>query len=229
MQGNTDAVSPMVPAGVSNSSNPVCVEFDQSVDDLIAFNQYHIKNSKTLRPSNFRRILTWFCFLFVTTFVAITAQGQGHSSDLSSLAPWVLMFCIIWWLVFRSIRATSKKKMRQMLEEGENRNLAGRKRVTLTPVALVEKTPFSESSTKWVAIEKIVASSTHLFIYVGSTAAYIIPRSAFKSVEEFDEFRSAAIAFHTTIVPGRCKNCGYDLLGNTLGRCPECGQEIPKP
>ena len=23
--------------------------------------------------------------------------------------------------------------------------------------------------------------------------------------------------------PGHCKKCGYDLTGNTSGRCPECG------
>ena len=26
------------------------------------------------------------------------------------------------------------------------------------------------------------------------------------------------------IPPGRCQNCGYDLTGNTSGRCPECGE-----
>jgi hypothetical protein len=26
--------------------------------------------------------------------------------------------------------------------------------------------------------------------------------------------------------PGVCHHCGYDLTGNTSGRCPECGQAI---
>ena len=28
---------------------------------------------------------------------------------------------------------------------------------------------------------------------------------------------------HRRIPPGHCKKCGYDLTGNTSGRCPECG------
>ena len=24
--------------------------------------------------------------------------------------------------------------------------------------------------------------------------------------------------------PGHCQECGYDLTGNTSGRCPECGK-----
>lgn len=26
------------------------------------------------------------------------------------------------------------------------------------------------------------------------------------------------------VVPGHCSVCGYDLTGNTSGRCPECGE-----
>ena len=29
--------------------------------------------------------------------------------------------------------------------------------------------------------------------------------------------------------PGFCRGCDYDLTGNTTGRCPECGLDIPKP
>jgi hypothetical protein len=25
------------------------------------------------------------------------------------------------------------------------------------------------------------------------------------------------------ILPGHCRKCGYNLTGNTSGRCPECG------
>jgi hypothetical protein len=32
----------------------------------------------------------------------------------------------------------------------------------------------------------------------------------------------------TRRVPGFCRNCGYDLSGNTSGRCSECGKPIPE-
>ena len=28
--------------------------------------------------------------------------------------------------------------------------------------------------------------------------------------------------------PGHCKNCGYDLTGNTSGRCPVCGAAVKR-
>ena len=29
--------------------------------------------------------------------------------------------------------------------------------------------------------------------------------------------------------PTECRECGYDLTGNTSGRCPECGWELTHP
>jgi hypothetical protein len=29
------------------------------------------------------------------------------------------------------------------------------------------------------------------------------------------------------IPPGHCRKCGYNLTGNTSGRCPECGTSVP--
>ena len=28
--------------------------------------------------------------------------------------------------------------------------------------------------------------------------------------------------------PGHCQKCGYDLTGNVSGRCPECGEAVPR-
>jgi hypothetical protein len=30
------------------------------------------------------------------------------------------------------------------------------------------------------------------------------------------------------VLPGFCRNCGYNLLGNVSGVCPECGALTPR-
>lgn len=32
-------------------------------------------------------------------------------------------------------------------------------------------------------------------------------------------------AIQHRVLPGHCQKCGYDLTGNTSGRCPECGEK----
>ena len=41
-------------------------------------------------------------------------------------------------------------------------------------------------------------------------------------------FTAAVIAplSPTVPIPGFCRQCGYDLTGNTTGTCPECGDEL---
>jgi hypothetical protein len=33
---------------------------------------------------------------------------------------------------------------------------------------------------------------------------------------------------HRRIPPGDCRKCGYNLTGNASGRCPECGEAVPR-
>lgn len=34
---------------------------------------------------------------------------------------------------------------------------------------------------------------------------------------------------HRSYPLGHCQSCGYDLIGNESGVCPECGTDTPKP
>jgi len=44
----------------------------------------------------------------------------------------------------------------------------------------------------------------------------------------FDFVRWAARQYLAKTLPALCERCGYDLTGNTSGRCPECGVAIQK-
>lgn len=37
---------------------------------------------------------------------------------------------------------------------------------------------------------------------------------------------ASTIFFDPPLSPGTCRSCGYDLRGNSSGRCPECGTVI---
>jgi hypothetical protein len=68
------------------------------------------------------------------------------------------------------------------------RTLMGRKKISLTPQALFSETEFSRTENYWRGIRKIVRSKRYLLIYNTALSAYIIPRRAFASAEDWDRF-----------------------------------------
>lgn len=53
-----------------------------------------------------------------------------------------------------------------------------------------------QSTTAWKAVEKVAAVDGGIYIYTSALAAVIVPRRAFASQLEFDEFVRMAGAFH---------------------------------
>ncbi|GMU32270.1 MAG: hypothetical protein AMXMBFR20_01430 [Planctomycetia bacterium] len=112
---------------------------------------------------------------------------------------------------------------RRQLNEGANLNYFARQSLTLSKEGVSSVSSHSKSLVKWTGVERLATTPNHLFIYHTSASATIIPRRAFADSRAFDQFAAAAEWFHRAVCPGLCRKCGYDLLHNTSGKCPECG------
>ena len=75
-----------------------------------------------------------------------------------------------------------------MLNEGKNAYFLGPWSIELLEDGFVTINTFSESKTKWEGIEKIIECEEHIFIYVGTAYAFIIPKRAFLDNKGIDEF-----------------------------------------
>ncbi|MCL4787363.1 MAG: YcxB family protein [Verrucomicrobia bacterium] len=49
-----------------------------------------------------------------------------------------------------------------------------------------------QTSTAWQAVERVANTGDHAFVYTSAMAAIIVPRRAFSSAAEFDQFVRAA-------------------------------------
>ena len=76
----------------------------------------------------------------------------------------------------------------------------GRHRVTISPHGIAESGEFGESTTAWQAVECVVSAEEYAYVYLNALAAIIVPRRAFDSPAEFDEFVRAAQRYHETVV-----------------------------
>ena len=68
------------------------------------------------------------------------------------------------------------------------RTLLGRKKISLTQQSLLGEAEFSKTENDWRGIRKIVRSKRYLLIYNTALSAYVVPRRAFASPEEWDRF-----------------------------------------
>ncbi|ROR30365.1 YcxB-like protein [Mobilisporobacter senegalensis] len=74
--------------------------------------------------------------------------------------------------------------MSKVVNEGKNNDILGHHCLFITEESIIEKSENSES--KYNIIEKVAETEKHLFIYVNTVSAYIIPKK-YLSVEEKNE------------------------------------------
>lgn len=174
-------------------------EYEITMDDLSAFNLYHHLHSPTARRQYLR---SWFvpAFIWVLVWAVIWYLADRERGtplrtflDLLPLLSGVPLYLIYFpWAYRRKVR----KMVAGMVSEGQNRGLLCRHRVAISPDGITESGEFGQASTAWRAVERVVRNGDYAFIYTNALAAVIVPRRAFATATEFEEFVRAASDYH---------------------------------
>lgn len=87
---------------------------------------------------------------------------------------------------------------------------------------LLRQTQSWDKSSDWYFMRPMIGgflgTSVVLMVFVGPVIGVLVAALLIRKIDRDQAYP-----------PGTCRSCGYDLTGNVSGRCPECGQEIPKP
>ena len=73
-------------------------------------------------------------------------------------------------------------------EERPGRGQLGRHTLILGEDGLVERTTVGESRTAWAGVDRVEQDRDYVFIYTSPAAAHLIPKRAFRSVEDAERF-----------------------------------------
>ncbi|AFM24024.1 YcxB family protein [Desulfomonile tiedjei] len=167
------------------------IECENTEDDILAFNYYHFEHSPAARRDQYlmRYVIP------ITASVVLTLISGFYELVLWStvfwlgvLLVWILLFPKLYWWVL-------ERQLRSFLREGQNRMMIGKRVFSLEADSVVETTESGQSKTKWNAVEKIVKNEDCIFIYNSSVTAYVVPRRAFESEDEFNRFFETAGKF----------------------------------
>ena len=172
------------------------IEYEITLDDMVAFNVYHIRNSPSCRRSRLlvRAILPLGMFP-VFLHAGLTGEGPLLHSAIASGFLWVSI-SFIWLLVTHcGWRRGLRRKLVRLYREGEAETKIVKHVMTLGPEGITDKTELAETKRKWRGLKKIVSDDKHIYLYVGPAEAHIVPKGVFPDESSIEGFLAAIEAF----------------------------------
>lgn len=175
------------------------IEYQLTQDDLETFNLYHNRHSPFARQQFWKSLLVpvsvWLTLWIILWYLGNRGRNEPVQTAIA-LSPLLYMlpvYILIYpWLYRRAVR----KGVAGMLKEGKNRDMYAKQHLTVTPEAIHSSNEFGQSTTYWRAVERLVEDEDHIYIYLSTYIALIIPRRAFREEGEFERFSQAAQGYY---------------------------------
>jgi hypothetical protein len=186
--------TPPLVAHVVPDNAEFVINFELTIDDVLAWNSYFHRHSPTMR--RFRGIVL---IVFVTVCVLFAAlvlpQLRTQVLFSVSLAVAMTLFAVMYLGFPGRVQWSTRRLIRGMYGEGRNLNIFGPRQITLTPEFLLYSGPLNQSVWRWQGIERVVRDGDVLFIQASTVSAIIVPRRAFVDEAEFSRFAVAATEY----------------------------------
>jgi hypothetical protein len=172
----------------------VILEFERTIEDLIDFNMFHMAHSPSIKRQYWNTRI-WTTIL-VTLLLLSVIFLLTHSLSTFDYVYSFLGSALIFWGYPYGYKREMIHRLYKLLGEGENESVLGSCTITLSPDGIYTKTEKSEGKINWSAVIKTVQSEKHIFLYIGSVNAFVIPKAAFannKTKQEFLDYVSANV------------------------------------
>lgn len=164
------------------------VAYDVTLEDLVAFNVFHIQHDVAMRRRfNQLRLMTLVASALLAglEFMHDEPIAAGIALAVGAATVWALP-----WIFARLMPGV----VRRMLHKGGA--LLGPHRLVIEPAGLHGFSPIGDGYIPYAGIQHVIFHERHLFLYLSPSAAATIPLAAFPSPE-------AARAFATGIEQAR--------------------------
>jgi membrane protein implicated in regulation of membrane protease activity len=165
------------------------IEHDMQVDDVIDFNLYCVAHAPYFKRQ--MKILGAAVAMIAASIVFLLSISNFSTSAKVSVATGVIVAVIAMALLFpwfrrRSMAATVRGLITQ------NSEALGARRTTIDAEGVREVKRYSDSLTRWPAVERIETSQRNVFIYTSELTCVLIPKLAFANQEQLDAFLATA-------------------------------------
>ncbi|HEY0078381.1 MAG TPA: YcxB family protein [Pyrinomonadaceae bacterium] len=167
------------------------VTYKLNLDDVQAYQWHNIRTSATLRR-NYRAAFVSFPLIILGVMILFVVTGL----DILFAGFCFVVSTALWALVFpHTYRRNINRATVKLLGEGRNELLQHAHRMSLDETGLNVRSGIGESRLAWSAVERVEETETHIYIYIGALTAYVVPKWAFATRREAEDFFDAARSF----------------------------------
>ena len=161
------------------------VTFTLRERDLMTFASHLLARSPTMRAGLQR----------AAVFYAILCPIVGGTISMlqNSVVPLgisVVFAPLVWWGYRSWYRSSYQRQVVRIAREGSNAALSGPCIIEAGAEWLRDRTAMTESAIRWLGLESVEETDTHVFLMLSPTSAHVIPRD---TVNDGDLDRLAAV------------------------------------
>jgi len=162
--------------------------FELTPDDLVALTVGHTSRSPTIRRQRYGCLIAAVVLLSALPGLILLTTDDPLLKTAKDIWPLLLGPVLFVLFVIPYMRWRAAAITRRMLAEGQNSGYYGPCSLSIEPDGLRETKSTGESVRTWSAVEKVLVTDTHAFIYTSAVEAFVLPRRAFHSADAFQEF-----------------------------------------
>ncbi len=163
-------------------------DFELSPNDLIAFTTVHNLRSPTIRRQRYGCLIGALLLLSALPGLILLTTDKPVLETVKNIWPLLLGPVLFVLTVIPYTRWRLASITRRMLAEGQNSGCYGPCSLSIDPDGLRETKSTVESIRCWSAVEKVLVTDTHAFVYTSAIEAFLLPGRAFQAPGAFQQF-----------------------------------------
>lgn len=126
-------------------------------------------------------------FIFVTCKIVLPGMRANQAGV--PLAACVIGFIIVELLLIAFILAfLAAVTILPMISRKRNKLLYCERKLSIDSDAFYTESEYSRSETRWSVVQKVVRTSSYIFMFLGQHNAVVVPRRAFEEAGQWDSF-----------------------------------------
>jgi len=161
------------------------VQFNFKLNDWMAFQEFHLSESKQFKKTKLITTLT------VPIVYGLFILNDAMKGELELIPTTIFTLISLLWMIYYPKRLTVRtlKKVKKILEDPANSKILGNHTIELSEQGLKITKPESENFINWSGLIRIAETNNYYFIYNTTISAIVIPKLKIESnLSDFDSY-----------------------------------------